>query len=197
MNNDQVKELLLQALETEIGGVAVYEMALQCTVNRELHKEWTDYLAQTRHHVEIVTNLLPVFECDPLQESPGRKVVRHIGTALVEAMRMALADGNAETAELVATECVSFAETKDHQNWELIAQVTKRAKGDEQRLLYEALHQVEEEEDRHLYHTMGWSRELWIQSLGLPAVLPPPEEERDVTTEMDAARAKEDRDHLV
>jgi hypothetical protein len=61
-------------------------------------------------------------------------------------------------------------------------------------LLYQALEnayeQVEEEEDRHLYHTMGWARELWIESLGL-AVLPPPEEEKDVTTAIGAARAEQ------
>ena len=34
----------------------------------------------------------------------------------------------------------------------------------------------------HLYHTMGWTRELWIESLGMPAVLPPPEEEKKVVT---------------
>jgi hypothetical protein len=36
---------------------------------------------------------------------------------------------------------------------------------------------VEDEEDEHLYHSAGWSRELWIDSLGLLAELPPPEEE--------------------
>ena len=52
---------------------------------------------------------------------------------------------------------------------------------------------VEEEEDEHLYHTTGWGRELWIESLGLPAVLPPPEEEQGVKTAVEAARAKKAR----
>lgn len=30
LNKDQVSELLYQALETEIGGVQVYRMALRC-----------------------------------------------------------------------------------------------------------------------------------------------------------------------
>ena len=54
----------------------------------------------------------------------------------------------------------------------------------------EAYSKVEEEEDQHLYHTMGWSRELWIESLGMPAVLPPPEEEKRVRTMAAAAQAK-------
>ena len=49
---------------------------------------------------------------------------------------------------------------------------------------------MEDEEDEHLYHSMGWSRELWIESLGLPAVLPPPEEKQDVKTAAGAAQAK-------
>ena len=48
------QELLYQCLETEMGGVQVYKMALQCAVNKELKKEWTKYLEQTKRHVEIV-----------------------------------------------------------------------------------------------------------------------------------------------
>lgn len=35
---------------------------------------------------------------------------------------------------------------------------------------------------------LGPARELWIESLGMPAVLPPPEEEKKVTTAIGAAR---------
>ena len=31
----------------------------------------------------------------------------------------------------------------------------------------EAFDEVEDEEDEHLYHTKGWCRELWIESLGI------------------------------
>jgi hypothetical protein len=57
--------------------------------------------------------------------------------------------------------------------------------------------EVEEQEDEHLYHTTGWSRELWIESLGIPAVLPPPEERKDVKTAIGAARAKQARSDLT
>lgn len=56
---------------------------------------------------------------------------------------------------------------------------------------------MEDEEDEHLYHSTGWSRELWIDALGLPAVLPPPEEEKDVTSAMEAARAKKEREKML
>ena len=57
--------------------------------------------------------------------------------------------------------------------------------------------EVEEQEDEHLYHTTGWTRELWIASLGLPAVLPPPEEQKDVKTAIGAARAKQVRGDMT
>ena len=44
---------------------------------------------------------------------------------------------------------------------------------------------------------MGWSRELWMESLGLPAVLPPPEEEKNVKTAGEAAEAKKSRKDMI
>jgi hypothetical protein len=75
--------------------------------------------------------------------------------------------------------------------------VTKKLKGAEAKALKDGHEKVEEEEDEHLYHTTGWTRELWIESLGLPAVLPPPEEEKDVKTAIGAARAKHARTNML
>ena len=55
----------------------------------------------------------------------------------------------------------------------------------------EAYQEVEDQEDVHLYHSKGWCRELWIESLGMNAVLPPPEEKKHVTTAIGAARAEQ------
>jgi hypothetical protein len=115
-----LNELLFQALETESGGVRVYEMALRCVQNDDLRKEWEEYHEQTTHHVELVEDLLRSFGLDRGSETPGRAVVRHIGASLVKAMEMALTSGTPDAAELVAAECVTLAETKDHLNWDVI-----------------------------------------------------------------------------
>ncbi len=193
MHDEQLHELLFQALETELGGVKVYETALRCVKNDDLRKEWYNYHEQTAHHVEVVKGVLSAFGLDPANTTPGRLVVRHIGTSLVKAMEMALADGPPEAAELVAAECVTLAETKDHLNWELIGAAAERVKGEKGKALRSAFGEVEDQEDEHLYHTTGWARELWIESLGMPAVLPPPEEQKDVKTAIGAARAKQVR----
>lgn len=198
MAKEQFAELLLQMLETEQGGVKVYETALRCVVNDELKKEWDKYLSETTEHVQIVTNLIEHFEGDVGAESPGRLVVRHIGQALVKAMEMALkAGGPSAAAQLVASECVVNAETKDHLNWELLGEAARGLKGEDAKAVKDALSEVEEQEDEHLYHSTGWCRELWIESLGLPAVLPPPEEEKDVKTAIGAARAKKARREML
>jgi rubrerythrin len=197
MKNEQFSQLLYEALETEIGGVQVYENAIQCAINDDLKEEWQEYLDQTQKHEQIVRGLFEKFGLDPEAETPGRKVVRHIGQSLVKAMQMAREAGEPDAAQIVAAECVVEAETKDHLNWELLAQVAEKSKGDDRKILREALDQVEDEEDEHLYHTTGWSRELWIQSLGLPAVIPPPEEEKDVKTAIGAARAKQSRKEML
>ena len=197
MKNEQFNQLLCEALETEIGGVQVYENAIQCAVNDDLKEEWQKYLGQTQKHEQIVRGLFEKFGLDAEAETPGRKVVRHIGESLVKAMQMAREAGQPEAAQIVAAECVVEAETKDHLNWELLAQVAEKSKGDDRKILRDALDQVENEEDEHLYHTTGWSRELWIQSLGFPAVIPPPEEKKGVKTAIGAARAKQNRKEML
>ncbi len=197
MKKEQLNELLYQALETELGGVEVYTTALECAVNNELKEEWEKYLDQTRVHVRIVQGLMEELGLDAETETPGREVVRHQGKSLVKAMEMALRSGPADAAEIVAAECVVLAETKDHLNWELIGEAAKNAAADVSIVLKEAYEQVEEEEDEHVYHTKGWARELWIKSLGMKAVLPPPEEVKEVKTAIGAARAQQARSEML
>ena len=197
MKRDRLEELLYQALETEVGGIAVYETALRCVRNDELKEEFEKYREQTQHHEEVVREMLESLGLDPEKETPGRTIVRKKGKALVAAMEAALEEGEPEAAELVAAECVVDAEMKDHSNWDLIGQAAKKLKGDAGHALKKAYDEVEDEEDQHLYHTMGWARELWIQFLGMPAVLPPPEEEKDVKSAIGAARAKQERSHML
>src|SRR4030095_12671169 len=169
MEKNQLNELLYQALETEKGGIEVYKTAIQCAMNEDLQKEWEEYLEQTENHEQILLELFEQIGLDPETETPGRRVVRSIGQALVTAMQVAMESGDADAAQLVAAECVVEAETKDHLNWELIGQVAKESKGSNAKALKEAHEEVEEEEDEHLYHSTGWARELWIEAMGLTA----------------------------
>ena len=187
---DQVKELLLQALEHERGGVRIYQTALSCAVDERLREEWTGYLEETKNHVAVLENVARTAKLDVQTLTPGCEIVQHIGNALVVAMEMAAGAGDPQAAQLVACECVVLAETKDHLNWQLLGKCAEGMSGSTGTALQEAYEEIEDQEDEHLYHSKGWCRELWAQRLGLPAVLPPPEERQHVKTAIGAARAE-------
>ena len=191
MEPNKLNELLLQSLTHEKGGILVYQTALKCAVNDDLREEWETYLDETQTHVRILTDACDELGIDTEQSSPGCDVVEHVGAALVQAMEMALRAGDMGAAQIVACECVVLAETKDHLDWELIGRCAEKSKGEVKKVLTQACDEIEDQEDEHLYHTKGWCRELWIQSLGMKAVLPPPEEEKDVKTAIGASRAEQ------
>lgn len=192
-----LEDLLYQNLETEMGGVQIYTSAIRLAIDDGLRAEWEKYLAETERHVEVARGLLKTAGLDPDAEVPCRLPVRLIGETLVQAMMKATASGNPEAAQIAAAECVVLAETKDHSNWELIGIVARDVDGELGQALAAAHREVEEQEDHHLYHTAGWARELRIRSLGLDAVLPPPEEEQNVASAIAAARAKKSREKQV
>lgn len=189
----KLKALLLQSLEHERGGVILYQTALECVLNDDLKQEWEKYLEQTKNHVEVLTTTCRTLGLDPMEMTPGRKIVQHNGKSLAVAMKMALAANDPAAAELVACECIVLAETIDHANWELIGQCAKGQAGEEAAALMQAYDLVEDQEDEHLYHTKGWCRELWLKALGMKSVLPPPEEEKGVKTAIDAAKVEKSR----
>lgn len=188
----QIDDLLYQALETEVGGVEIYRMAILCAKNEDLKEEWTKYLAQTKEHVEVVRGVFDALGLDPEATTPGRQIVREKAKCLLSAMQKALKDAP-QAAQIVAAECVVDAETKDHQNWQLIGALAEASSGKMKSALSNAYASVQEQEAEHLFHTKGWCRELWLESLGLPAILPPEEEKRDVKTATDAGRAQDAR----
>jgi hypothetical protein len=193
LDKDQLHALLYEALETEKGGVLIYETALRCAIHDELIDEWKKYRDQTKNHVVVLLGVLKKLGLNPDQETPGRNVVRYVGQSLVKTMEIALMAGKPDAAQVVAAECVVQAETKDHMNWQLIGIAAESLEGADRDTLESAYEEVEDQEDEHLYHTTGWARELRLEALGLPAELPPAEEEEDVETEMEAATVKKER----
>jgi len=193
MEMQVVKELILQSLEHEMGGVTIYETALKCVQHEDLKEEWERYHQETERHVQILQDVCSQMQLDAEEQSPGRKIVHDMGAAFVAAMEAALGSGDQAQAECVACECVVLAEEKDHSNWQLIGEVAKKMTGAEGKALKDAYREVEDQEDEHYYHSKGWLRELSMQALGLKAVLPPPEEKKHVKTAIGAARAEQSR----
>ena len=193
MDMQMVKELLLQALEHEMGGTKLYQTAIKCAVNGDLKEEWEKYLEETEKHVQVLHDACMQLHIDPEEQSPGRKITHDKGAALVASMEAALGTGDKEMAQCVAAEAVVLAETVDHFNWQLIGEVAAKMTGAEGKALKEAYQEVEDEEDEHLYHSKGWLRELSLEGMGLAAQLPPPEEEKKVTSAMAQAKVEQSR----
>jgi len=193
LDEKMVKELLLQALEHEMGGIKVYQTALKCVVNEDLQEEWEEYLEQTEKHVQVLHDACLQMEIDPEEQTPGRKITHDVGASLVAAMEAALGTGDKEMAQCVAAEMVTHAEMTDHFNWQLIGEVAANMDGAQAKALKEAYQEVEDEEDEHYYHSKGWLRELSLEGLGLKAQLPPPEEKKDVTSAMAQAKVEQQR----
>jgi hypothetical protein len=196
MEKSQLTELVLQSLEHERGGVKVYKAALECVVNEDLREEWEKYLEETQTHAERLEQLCRTLEIDPEDQTPGRAVVKEAGASLVRLMSLARGTAEPAAVELVACECVVLAETKDHLDWELLTLAAEKLTGTAAKELREVCEEVSEQEGEHLYHSKGWCRELWIQSLGMSAVLPPPEEQKHVKTAIGASRAEQARDEM-
>src|SRR5687768_3709592 len=102
MHTKQVHELLLQSLEHEIGGVKLYEKALECVQNEDLEEEWQKYLEETRNHVQVLLEVCEKFGLDAQKDTPGRQIVRYLGASLLKAMDTALKAGEPAAAQLVA-----------------------------------------------------------------------------------------------
>ena len=192
MNSTPLRELILQSLEHERAGVRLYKAALTCAIRADLKEEWNRYLEQTQAHVVALTEFCQAVGLDPAAQTPGTQVVKFTGMALVQAVEQARSTADAAAAQIVAAQCLLVAETQDHLDWELLGAAANELTGRGRELLLAAAQRIEAQEDEHLYHTQGWCRELWRQSLGLDAVLPPPEGRRDVTSAAEAQRAREE-----
>lgn len=177
VNKKQATDLLCQALEAKLGCVHVYEAAILAAQNANLRKEWETHRDRTRNHVRILRGVFAELGLDPETETPGRNAVHDIGSCLFQAMMKARRESSEEAAQLVAAECVILAETRIHFNRGLLGELANSLKGAEGKTLKSAYDAMEME---HLDYTMGWARGLWLKSLGLPALLPPTEERKDV-----------------
>jgi hypothetical protein len=183
-------------IETELVGERIYESAIENAVNSDLREEWRTYLEETRTHQQLLQKVFAAADLDIDEQTVGRSIVRDKGESLIAAIVKAR-DGGEKAGELVAAECIVEAESKDHQNWELLGRVAEKIDGELGDVMQVAYEEAGEQEAEHFFHTKGWARELWIDFLGMEAALPPPEEEKSVVTEIGAGRAEHQREDYV
>ena len=64
-DSHQLDDLVLQMMETELGGEQVYRTALTCAINPDLKKEWEGYLEETLAHQNVVRGVCDALGLDP------------------------------------------------------------------------------------------------------------------------------------
>lgn len=169
----RLRELLLQALEAQAGHAAVLAASLRCVLDGELRRDWRELLERSRRRERILASVLEQFDLDPRSQTPGRRIVAQLSAALLAALGQALHACDATAAQVVAVEGVELAALRAQRTWELIGHVAGKLADDAGRTLEAALEAAACDEGEP-YRNRGWSRELWIDSLGFRAVLPPP-----------------------
>ena len=105
-----VRDVLLEALETELGNAQVYSTAVQCAIDEELREDWEEHLERTQQHVSVLRAVLAGARIEEDEETPRRAAVKRLDRTLVRTMMKAKEDSDPVAAELVASECVVLAE---------------------------------------------------------------------------------------
>lgn len=129
MNSKQIEAVLLQSLERELGGVKVYETAIDCVEPSDLKAELEECLTQARTRVTVIEEICRFLKLDPRRDTPGRKVVRSVAESLVEVMKLAKSAGDPVASEIVARESVVLTEEKDELDWDLLGRCAGLLRG--------------------------------------------------------------------
>jgi len=140
-----LRDFLSEMLTVEIGGVMLYQKALDDLEHTEFAEELSDFLHQTEYHVELCTEMLIRAGGDADYRSAGAEAADHKAKALLStAVPAELRDRN-------NIENLVLAETKDHWNWEMLASVEKKIDDAELKsMIGKAVREVRKQEKAHL-----------------------------------------------
>lgn len=173
MNQQALLDKLSEFLMVEQGGYQLYKVLSERTQLDELRQQYIAFGEETSRHREILATVIKSLGGDPGYVSPLARVAQMRAEQMLGLFLVA--DGlTQDELEAVGLECVLLAETKDHADWELLAQLVEAIpEGADREVIRAAVGEVEQQEDEHL----GWARQqsaalamrMLIQS---PDVLP-------------------------
>ncbi len=176
-------DLLSACLAHERCGVHLYRSAAGRTTMDELRQRYEDFGRETREHVRLLEELITAAGGDPMYVSPSARLTEKAGAGLLETTYLLEGSLDVVTAELAMVEAVALAETKDHANWVLLAQLAAAMEPGDVRTQLEAVTaQVLAQEEEHV----AWAQDVRAQMLyGLATgggTLPTPDETIDLAT---------------
>lgn len=164
-----LEELLYQSLETELGGIRIYEAAIACAANADLKKGWSEHLEQAKTHHAALLGVFQELRLDAEKMTPARTAVRRVSESVLEAMRTAKRNASAQAEQRYAGEMVK-------QTGEA----------------------VENGNDCRVHHAKGLTRDLRIEPAGVSAVPPPPLKSiKQIRTTIGASPAWQSRGEML
>jgi hypothetical protein len=176
-------------LAVEMGGVKLYDKALNELQHPEHEDKLGQFLQQTERHVELCTEMLEAAGGDSNYQSPGAQAAEQKADGLRSA------EVPAEMADLNNIENLVLAETKDHWNWETLASVVSKIGDPElKRMATKAISEVRKQEKMHL----DWN-EKTLSKLAMESAMRAPgedmgESEADDGTEEEEMAADQEED---
>lgn len=168
---DKLSEFLM----VEQGGWKLYRVAASRCPDATIRAKYEEFGRQTAQHREVFVRLIQQLGGDPNYVSPVARVAQLKATSLLESSVVA---AGLSPQEIMCNdlENVFIAESKCHQDWELLSQLVEQVSDPKMKqALQQAVAEVEDQEDQHL----EWAQKTLAQ-LSLQMVLqgPAPSPER-------------------
>jgi rubrerythrin len=170
-------DLLSACLAHERCGVHLYRSVAMRTTMEELRDRYEHFGEETLEHVRLLEELITATGGDPMFVSPSARATEKAGAGLVETTYLLDGSIDANTAEVAMLEAVVLAETKDHANWELLAQLAAAINPGDVRTRLEAVSaEVLAQEEEHLTWASD-TRARMLFGLATGEAMPEPGEE--------------------
>jgi len=162
-----LKDFLSEMLAVEMGGIKLYEKALNELEHSELEEKLTEFLRQTERHVELCTEMLEAAGGDASYKSPGAEAAEQKADGLLSV------EVPAELTDLNNIENLVLAETKDHWDWEMLASIAPKIGDPElKQIASKAIREVRKQEQAHL----NWNEQT-LNKLAMESSMRAPEHE--------------------
>jgi rubrerythrin len=163
---DWIRDFFSEMLAVEMGGIKLYQKALDGLEHPELEEKLTEFLEQTEHHAELCKQMLNAAGAEPDYVSPNAEIAEQKAEALLST------EAVAERSDVNNLENLVLAETKDHWNWEMLGSVATKIEDPELKsVVKKALREVSKQEKRHV----DWNQKA-LTKIALELAMESPDE---------------------
>jgi hypothetical protein len=100
---EQLAELLMQELQSDLEGIEVSTAAVECAVNDELREAWEKHLRETCKDRDALLGIFSELGLDPKNMAQGGEIAAQHAHSLVRAIRLAQARESTPAGHVVAS----------------------------------------------------------------------------------------------